>query len=228
MSAYYIGVHMKTDHEATVRLELAALFAAEGFRPLGDVAASAVVEDEDRLPDGEDLYGVIVSGIAGAGWVSAYVADWQDSGAIARGLSLRLPAPALELWVAEDIHWGYTYFENGAVIDRFADAPETVAESPVEAAQYAGRAEALAPVLQVPVAECDALLRQAKAGAGQFAGGAVDRFADAVGLPFAHAFTGYDYFFEDDPEDYAGDLEDWPQFRHLSFQPPSGRDSLAE
>ena len=228
MSAYYIGVHIKTSDAAAVRRETAALFAAEGFRPLGDEAASVVVEDEDRLPDGEDWYGVVVSGVAGTGWVSVYVADWQDSGALARGLSAQLSVPTLELWVAEDIHWGYTYFENGAVSDRFADAPKAVAETPDEEADYQGRAAMLSPLLQIPIPVCDALLRQAKVDAGQFAGGPVDLFAQAVGLPFGHAFIGYDDFFGDDPDDYADDLDDWPQFRHLAFQPPPGRDSLAE
>ena len=227
MSAYYIGVHVKICDAAAVRREAVALFALEGFRLVGDEAASIVVEDEDRLPDGEDWYGAIVSGVAGEGWVSVYVADWQDSGALARGLSARLGVPALELWVAEDVHWGYTYYEKGEVRDRFADAPNAVAETPTEAALYRGRAEALAPVLQVPVPECDALLEQAHADAGQFAGGGVDALAQAVGLPFGHAFTGYDYFFEDDPDDYADDLEDWPRFRHLAFLPPPGRESLA-
>ena len=228
MSAYYIGIHVKTEDAGAVRREVAALFARHGFRAAGDEAASVAVEDEGRLPDGDDWYGVIVSGVAGAGWVSVYVADWQDSGALARGLSGRLPSPVLELWVAEDIHWGYTFYEHGDVRDRFVDDPRTVAETPAEAAEYVGRAEALASVLQVPLADFEALLRGARAAAGQFAGGPVDTLALAVGLPFGHAFTGYDPFLEDDPEDYAEDLEAWPQFRHLAFRHPAGRETLVE
>ncbi len=228
MSAYYIGVHVKTDEPAAVRREVAALFFVEGFRHLGDEPAPEVVEDEDQLPGGEDWYGVMVSGVAGAGWVSVYVTDWQDSGALAKGLSRRLDTPVLEAWVAEDVHWGYTYYEGGEVRDRFADAPSLVAETADEEAAYVGQAEALSSVLIVPGAEWEKSLRQARVGAGQFAGGAVDSLAQAVGLPFGHAFTGYDYFFDDDPDDYAEDLENWPQFRHLVFRHPAGRDRLTE
>ena len=56
----------------------------------------------------------------------------------------------------------------------------------------------------------------------------MDALAQAVGLPFEHVFTGYDYFFEDDPEDYSQGLEDWLAFRHLAFQPPRGRETLSE
>ncbi|MBV9849543.1 MAG: hypothetical protein JO250_07630, partial [Armatimonadetes bacterium] len=201
---------------------------AEGFRPVGDEALSAVVEDEDRLPEGEDWYGAIVSGVAGAGWVSVYVADWQDSGALARGLSERLHAPVLELWVAENVHWGYTYFENGQVVDRFADDPSAVAETPAEAAEYVGKAEALASALDAPVRDLQEALRQARANAGRLAAGPVDALARVAGLPFGHAFIGYESFFEDDPEDYESELEGWPQFRHLTFAHPAGRESLAE
>ena len=130
-----------------------ALFAAEGFRPLGDEAASAVVEDEDRLPDGEDWYGVIVSGVAGAGWVSVYVADWQDSGALARGLSARLRAPALETLGGRGHPLGLHLLRERRSAgplrrrpeDRRRDARRGKPATPASA-------DGMAPVLQVPVA----------------------------------------------------------------------------
>jgi len=228
MGGYYINVNVKTADVSLVRGLVTTLFTGEGFRLIGEEAASVVTEDEDRLPDGDDWYGVLVSGASGSGWVSVYVGDWQDSGFLAKLLSQAAQAPVLEVWVADDIHWGYNYYENGEVRDRFADAPSQVAESAAEAALYRGEAARLAPVLQAPPARFEAVQQDAREGAGQFAGGAVDALAQAVGLPFEHVFTGYDYFFEDDPEDYSQDLEDWPAFRHLAFQPPKGRETLAE
>ncbi len=226
MSQFSIGVHVKSADAGAVRAATAALFGAQGFRPLGDEALASVVEDEDRLPDGDDWYGVAVSGDAGAGWVSVYVADWPDSGALARELSRRLNAPALELWVADSRHWGYTLFGGGEVRDRFADDPQAVAETPNEAALYRGDAKTLGQTLGVSGKPLEAALEAARAGAGRLAVGPVDQFTQALGLPFAHAFTGYDEFFEADPDDYADDLEDWPRFRHLAFAPPPGRESL--
>ena len=204
-----------------------ALFADKGFSLLGDEATSIVVENEDKLPKGDDWYGVIVSGATKHGWVSIYVDDWADSGLLAKGLSAALSAPVLEVWVAEDIHWGYTYYENGSVRDRFADDPSQVAATPEEAALYVGQADVLTPILRTPQTFHQILL-DAQAKAGQFAGEPLDGVASAVGLPFEHLFTGYDYFFDDDPEDYADDLEQWPEFRHLAFQTPLGRETLAE
>lgn len=228
MGGYYINVNIKTRDAANVRGLVTAFFTGEGFRLIGEEAASVVTEDEDRLPDGEDWYGVLVSGAAGSGWVSVYVEDWQDSGFLAKRLSQAVQAPVLELWVADDIHWGYNYYENGGVRDRFADDPTQVAESAEEAALYQGEAARLSPVLQVPPAGFEAMLQDARKGAGQFAGEALEALAQAVGLPFEHVFTGYEYFFEDDPEEYSQDLEDWPAFRHLAFQPPKGRETLSE
>lgn len=233
MGGYYINVSLKDADPAAVRRAVTGLFAAEGFAPLGEQPASVVTEDEDALPDGDDWYGVLVSGTAGktadgTGWVTVYVDDWQDSGLLAKYLSATLGTPALEVWVADDIHWGYTYYERGEVRDRFTDAPGEVADTPEEAALYAGQSDALAPVLQIPPAQFAAVLTDARANAGQFAGGPLDAVAQAIGLPFEHLFTGYDYFFEDDPDDYAQDLEDWPAFRHLTFRPPTGRETLAE
>ena len=218
---------MKFPDAAAVRTAAMALFAGKGFSLLSNEAALVIVEDEDKLPKGDDWYGVIVSGATKHGWVSVYVDDWADSGLLAKGLSAALSAPVLEVWVAEDIHWGYTYYENGSVLDRFADDPAQVIETPEEATLYVGQAEVLTPILRSPQA-FQQILREAQAKAGQFAGEPLDGVAQAVGLPFEHLFTGYDYFFDDDPEDYADDLEQWPEFRHLAFQTPPGRETLAE
>lgn len=228
MSGYYISIHLKIDNPAEVKRAATDVFTNAGFRLLSDELASAIVEDEDKLPDGDTWYGVLVSGKSGRGWVSVYVDDWADSGLLAKLLSSHMEMPLLEVWVADDIHWGYTYYEAGQVKDRFADDPAPLAETPEEATLYAGRAEALSAVLQVPTAQFAKTLADARANAGQFAGGPVDAVAQAVGLPFEHLFTGYDYFFSDDPEDYSVDLENWPTFRHLAFQMPKGRETLSE
>lgn len=228
MGGYYIGIHLKTTDAAQVKDAVTKTFADAGFRFLGDEPASAAVDDEDTLPDGDHWYGVIVSGRTKHGWVSVYIDDWADSGLLAKSVSHALSVPALEVWIADDIHWGYTYYEAGKVQDRFADAPNEVAETPAEAALYAGSADVLAPILQVPPSQFTQTLSEARAKAGQFSGGPLDAVAEAVGLPFEHLFTGYDYFFSDDPEDYSGDLENWPAFRHLAFQMPKNRETLAE
>ncbi len=228
MGGYYIGIHFQTTDAAQVKDAVINTFADAGFRLLSDEPGAAVVDDEDRLPDGDHWYGVMVSGHTKRGWVSVYLDDWADSGLLAKSVSAALGVPALEVWVADDVHWGYTYYENGTVKDRFADAPREVAETPAEAALYAGNPDALAAVLQVPINQFSKTLADARAEAGQFSGGPLDAVAEAVGLPFEHLFTGYDYFFSDDPEDYSGDLENWPAFRHLAFQMPKGRETLAE
>ncbi len=228
MGGYYIGIHLKTTDAAQVKDAVTKTFADAGFPFLGDEPLSVVVDDEDTLPDGDKWYGVIVSGATGTGWVSVYLDDWADSGLLAKSLSSALGVPALEVWVADDIHWGYTYYENGTVQDRFADAPAALAETPAEAALYAGNPDALAAILQVPINQFTKTLADARANAGQFSGGPLDAVAEAVSLPFEHLFTGYDYFFSDDPEDYSSDLENWPAFRHLAFKMPDGRKTLSE
>lgn len=228
MGGFYINIHLKTDTAAQVKDAVTKVFTDTGFRLLGDEPAAVVVEDEDKLPDGDRWYGVLVSGKAGRGWVSVYVDDWADSGLLAKSLSQSLGTPALEVWVADDNHWGYTYYENGAVKDRFADDPGQVAESADEAVLYAGDAEMISPILHGPADQLAKMLQDAHAKAGQFAGSPLDAVATAIGLPFEHLFTSYDYFFSDDPEDYSVDLEDWPAFRHLAFQMPKGRETLAE
>ncbi len=228
MGGYYINVNIKATDSGKVRGLLTTLFTGEGFRPIAEASASAVTEDEANLPDGDGWYGVLVSGVSGKGWVSVYVEDWQDSGFLAKRLSQAAEAPVLETWVADDTHWGYNYYQGGEVRDRFADDPSKVAEDADEAALYRGDATALAPILQVPAARFEAALQEARESAGQFAAGPLDALALAVGLPFEHVFTSYDHFFDDDPEDYSEDLEDWPAFRHLAFQPPPGRETLSE
>ncbi len=87
MPGYYININIKTDNAARVRAVVTDIFTREGFTLISNEAASVVTEDEDALPDGDDWYGVIVSGAAGRGWVSVYVDDWQDSGFLAKRLS---------------------------------------------------------------------------------------------------------------------------------------------
>ena len=228
MGGYYIGIHLKTTSTAQVKDAVAKTFMDAGFRLLGDEPLSAAVDDEDKLPNGDHWVGVIVSGPTKRGWVSVYGDDWADSGLLAKSVSLALGVPALEVWVADDIHWGYTYYESGLVADRFADDPSQIAETPAEASLYVGAADALSAILQVPPSRFAETLADARAKTGQFSGGPLGDIADAVGLPFEHVFTGYDYFFSDDPEDYSADLENWPSFRHLAFQMPKGRETLAE
>jgi hypothetical protein len=211
-----------------VRHALCAVFEAQNLPLCGDQPLLAVADDEDLLPDGDDWMGVVVSGVVAPGWVSVYVADWPDSGLLARELSRRLAVPALEIWVAEDHHWGYAYFEDGLVRDRFADAPETVSATPDEAALYGGQPALLQPILQGSVSEAQTALQNAHAGAGQFAGASIDAFVPLLGLPFSHVYTSYDRFFDDDPEDYADDLEQVSEFRHYAFTLPPGREGLAE
>ncbi len=228
MGGYYIGIHFKTGSGAAITDAVTQTFAGAGFKLLSGEPASVVVSDEDQLPDGDRWYGVLVSGETKGGWVSVYVDDWADSGLLAKSVSKCLGLPALEAWVADDVHWGYTYYELGEVKDRFADDPGQVAETAEEAQLYVGRAEALSAVLRVPPAQLAKTLADAHAKAGQFAGGPLGDLAEAVGLPFEHIFTGYDYFFSDDPDDYSLDLENWPAFRHLAFQIPKNRETLAE
>lgn len=228
MGGYYIGVHFKTDSGTAVTEAMTQTFADAGFKLLSNEPASIVVNDEDKLPDGDRWYGALVSSPTKGGWVSVYVDDWADSGLLAKSVSRSLSLHALEVWVSDDIHWGYTYYENGEVKDRFADDPSQVAETAEEAKLYAGHADTLATVLRVPLAQIAKTLTDAHAKAGQFAGGPLGDLAEAIGLPFEHVFTGYDYFFSDDPDDYSQDLEDWPAFRHLAFQMPKNRETLAE
>jgi hypothetical protein len=227
MSTDYINIHVRSDSQAAVQAAIAETFAAYGFAPVGDEAASIVADDEDRLPEGMDWYGVLVSA-SSDGWVSVYVDDWQDSGVLARALSQSLSVPALEVWVAEEAHWGYTYFEDGSVRDRFADDPSKVADTPDEVAALVGHAPTLTPILRIPAAQFTKTLRDSQDGIGEFVGPSLDALAQAVGLSFEHLLIGYESFFEDDPDDYGPALEDWPRWRHLAFRHPQGREQLAD
>lgn len=228
MPDYYINANVHTRDADAVRRAVQDIFTAHGFAPLADTQASLVVEDDDALPPGTDWYGAMVSGASGRGWVSVYVDDWQDSGVLSRTLSEALGVEVLELWVAEDVHWGYTLFANGAVTSRYADDPQGVADTPEEAALYAGRADAFTALLTQPADALQAALETAHSKAGEFAGPGVDALADALGLPFEHVFTSYEFFFNDDPEDYGPNLEHWDKFRHLAFRNPPGRETLAD
>lgn len=202
-----IGIHLRTSDTGAVQQVVAAAFAAEGFFPASTNAASC-----------KESYEVVVTETA-EGWVSVLVDDWPDSGVLAQGLSARLGTAALELWVSGNVHWGYTLYERGVVIDRFADDPRLVGETQTEQALYQGRPEALAPLLRVPAARAAVALEQARHSAGQFAAGPVDAFVECLGLPLEQAFLSIDDFLDGDPEDL-------PPFHLLSFQPPLGRQSL--
>ena len=228
MSGDYISIHVRTASQAQVIEAVTSVFTDYGFAQISDEAASAVTEDEDRLPDGDDWYGVFVGARTPGGWVSVYVDDWQDSGVLAKGLSQSLAAPTLEVWVAEEANWGYTYFEDGEVKDRFADDPGKVAETPAEAEGLVGSAERLGAVLKAAPVDFAGELQAAHAQAGEFIGPPVDALAQAVGLPFEHLMIGYESFFDDDPDDYGPTLDGWPQWRHLAFRHPQGKDVLAE
>lgn len=228
MPDYSINANVHTHDAESVRRAVTDIFAVWGFTLLADAPARDVVEDDDALPPGSAWQGVMVSGPSGRGWVSVYVDDWQDSGLLSRALSEALGVEVLELWVAEDVHWGYTLFERGVVTDRFADDPHSVADTPEEEALYAGRADAFVALLAQPADVLQAALQTAHNQSGEFAGPGVDALADAVGLPFEHVFTGYEFFFSDDPEDYGPSLDRWAAFRHLAFRNPPGRDTLAD
>lgn len=228
MTDYYINANVHTRDTQAVLSAVRSIFTAQGFTLLADTSARDVVEDDEALPSGSDWYGVVVSGASGRGWVSVYVEDWQDSGLLAQALSKALSVDVLEVWVAEDVHWGYTLFKQGAVADRYADDPQSVAETLEEVALYAGRASTFGGLLSQPADTLQATLETAHTQAGKFAGPGIDALAQAVGLPFEHVFTGYEFFFSDDPEDYGPSFDHWDQFRHLAFRTPAGRDTLAD
>ena len=141
MGGYYINVNLKTDDAARVREAVIDASPPKASRCSGRNPPHGRGR-RGRLPDGDDWYGVLVSGAAGTGLGLGL------RGRLA-GQRLTRQAPvAVALssgpgtWVADDIHWGYNYYENGEVRDRFADDPSQVAESEEEAALYQGRAEA--------------------------------------------------------------------------------------
>lgn len=228
MSGYYINVHIKSTDAVAVLSALADIFADYGFAKIGDEAAGAAVEADLLAHEERGCYGVIVSPPTHDGWSAVYVDDWQDSGVIASGLSRILETQVLEIWVADEVNWGYAYFENGAVLDRFADDPSKVTDKADEISALAGKPDALAPVLGIPPADFRQVLSNARATSGQFVGPAIDDLANAVSIPFEHILIGYDSFFDDDPEDYIPGLIDWPHWRHFTFKNPDGRDRLAD
>ncbi|MGO8674211.1 MAG: hypothetical protein ACLQVD_22965 [Capsulimonadaceae bacterium] len=228
MGGYYINVNVKADCVGAVYQALVDTLAAEKFRLIQDDPAADVVDNDDCLPEGEDWYGLILSGHADNDWVTVYAADWKDCGLLARRISENLQSQVLEVWVADDVNWGYNYWQNGVVVDRFADDPRVLTVDAAEADLYFGSPAAVGPILEITDDAFAHMLAAARNNAGQFAGPSVGDLCTAVALPFEQAFTAYDYFFTDDPEDYAPDLPQWPQFRHLVFQHPDGRDRLTE
>jgi hypothetical protein len=226
MGGYYININVRSEDAQAVRDAVVAAFETNGFPLLGIETAQEAVEDEARLANSDDCYGVLVSGVD-HGWVTVYVDDWKDSGVVAGAVTKRLSARAVEMWVANDTHWGYNYWQEGTVRDRFADDPLEVADSPDEEASFAGDPAVLAGVAG-SAARIGDVLDDAHEAAGTFAGGPLGALCDAIDLPFERAFTGYEYFFTDDPDDYVDDHPDWPESRHLCFRIPQGRETLAE
>jgi len=217
---YCIGIHVAAPDPLAVRQKAVAAMAAHHFGLFSD-------ELVDEAEPDDDSYGLICSGPTRAGWVSLYVTDWQDSGVIAQYLSHALSTAVLEIWVAEDTLWGYNYFECGEVRDRFASDPVGVAESPAEATRLYGDPGVLRGILKTSPDVLESILRHSQANAGGLAAGPVGRASDTLGLNFNHVYTSYEAFFDDDPEDYSPGLENWAQFRHLTFRHPQGKESIS-
>ena len=191
MGGYYISVNIKTsDNAPFVRDLLTTVFTERRL-----YCPSAVKQPLPSSPRmrtncrmAMDWYGVLVSGASGTGWVTVYVEDWQDSGFLAKRLSQSVGAPVLELWVADDIHWGYNYYEGGEVRDRFADDPSQVAESDAEAsACMAGQCRDIWPHPESPARHSStAILHEAQAS-GRPVRGRADRCRRAGGRPAVRA-----------------------------------------
>lgn len=227
MRGYYISVNVRADSLESVRNAVIGVCEAEGLPLIQVDPAERVVDDEDKLPEGEDWYGLLVSGIAAPGWVTIYVDDWKDSGYLAKALSRHFDKTVMEIWVAQDIHWGYTCFSGGSVTDRYADDPSLVIDTPEEGPLYKGDPAAMASIATAPAEQLQDILELGRANTGKFAGVAISSLCEALSLPFERVFTSYEHFFTDDPEDFAVEHTDWPQFRHYSFSLPEDRDSLA-
>jgi hypothetical protein len=228
MGGYYINVNIKADSVDAVRDAVIAVFDAEKFTLIQNEQASSVVDNEERLPDGDDWYGLLISSRTDNDWVTVYVDDWKDCGLLARRVSEMLDTQALEIWVADDVNWGYTYWERGIVADRFADDPCVLTTHPAELELYYGNPAALGDILEVTDDVFAKALSVARDRAGQFSGPCVGDLCEAIALPFEQAFTAYEYFFTDDPDDYSVDIPHWPEFRHLAFRHPDGRERLCE
>ncbi len=226
MGGDFISFHLFGAAPPQVRQETILRFASDGFVLTLDVPLTQEVID-NTLEEDDTVYGVAVSGRSGSGWVSVYVEDWPDSGLLARHLSHALQVPVLEVWGVEDTQWGYTYFENGIVRDRFTN-DLALLDSPEEAAQHQGSAEALSAVLSTPPSAMDALLRDAHSHPRALAAPFVNTLASQLGLPFENIYQGYTDFFEDDFDEDEPSDEQWQTFRHLTFQHPARQETLSE
>lgn len=228
MGGYYININVKSDSTDTVSNAVVATFEGEGFELIQTDKASLVVDNEDLLPDGDNWYGVMIAGRTETDWVTVYLDDWKDCGLLARKITESLQTSAIEVWVADDVNWGYNYWQNGVVGDRFADDPAVLTTDAAEAELYFGNAAVVGPILEVTDETFSKVLVNARNRAGQFAGPCIGDLCEAVALPFEQVFTGYEYFFTDDPDDYSADLPTWSHYVHLAFIHPNDRERLAE
>lgn len=225
MNDSHISVHVRHNDPAAVTAAVSDIFSGAGYGLLSDETAKEAVESEDELE--EDIYGFIVTGATQGGWISVYVDDWVDSGLIAKTLSDKLQAWVLETWIQDEFHWGYTLYNVGQIVDRFTDDPYALTNDPDEAALYTGNHETFLPILVQPAETLKSLLDQAQENAGEEnSTKSVALLAETVGIPFEHALIGLEGFFEQDPEDYVIDLENWEAFRFLTFKHPSGKSAL--
>lgn len=227
LSDNHISVHVRYDDPKAVSAAVSEIFTGVGYGLLSDETAKEAVESEEELED--DIYGFIVSGATSGGWISVYVDDWVDSGLIAKTLSQKLAAWVLETWINDEVHWGYTLYNEGEILDRFADDPYEITNDPNEAALYTGQQETFGPILINPSPDSlKSLLDKAQENAGEeHSAKFVAQLAELVGIPFEHTLIGLEDFFEEDPEDYVQDLENWDAFRFLTFRHPEGRSTLS-
>lgn len=228
MSDYAISVHILAQDPLRVISAITDTFSADNFALVRIANADSVVNEKSAEPSlQDDQYGLFVSGTSGGKWVSVYVDDWKDSGFLAQCISERLATNVIEIWIAESIHWGYTIFNNGVVSDRFANEPDRMGDTKEERALYTGSEFELSKIAGDACAGIFEAARQEQLDAEDFAGSAVACVADAIGLPFEHAIIGYDDFFDEDSEEYAKDLSNWPSFQHLTFHSSRGNLQLA-
>jgi len=225
LSENHISIHVRHNDQAAVSAAVSQIFNGAGYGLLTDETAQQAVESEEELED--DIYGYIVTGATEGGWISIYVDDWVDSGLIAKSVSQTLQAWTLETWIQDEFHWGYTLYNEGAILDRFTDDPYALTNDPDEAALYTGNHETFLPILVQPAETLKTLLDEAQEKAAEEnSTKSVAHLAEAVGIPFEHALIGLEDFFEEDPEDYIPDLENWPTFRFLTFRHPEGKSTL--
>lgn len=225
MSETFINVHFRFAAAQTVLDAIKTAFGHEDFESDGEQIADAAVRSEEAVDDG--VYGVMVSGVTGVGWVSAYVDDWVDSGVVAISVSSHLKCWALEIW-REEVTWGCTLYNEGMVLDRFTNDPEMLADDPDFGTLHAGDYAKFQQILTVPPEKLKLLLELSREkSAEEYSVPAISQLADCIGLPFEHALIGLDGFFDDDPDDYVQDLAQWESFRFLTFRHHGGRHSLA-